>query len=73
MFLLATVREVNRSNLLVRSVANGQDIVVITNNARCFSVGDRVGIWYNGIMTRSMPPQISALRIRRLFSCGRCL
>lgn len=66
--MLAIVLEVRRGSLLVRDLATGQNVVVNTNNARRFQRGDRIGIWYNGIMTNSLPPQISATRIVRLFA-----
>ncbi len=72
MLMIATVREVQASSLLVRDRSTSQDVLVRTNNARCFSVGDRVGILFNGVMTRSIPPQITAIRIRRIFGSGCC-
>ncbi len=71
MLMIATVQEVRRNSLLVRDRATGQEVVVNTNYARCFSAGDRVSIFYNGVMTASLPPQISAIRIRRIMpGCG---
>lgn len=72
MLMIATVREVQASSLLVRDRSTSQDVLVRTNNARRFSVGDRVGILFNGVMTRSIPPQITAIRIRRIFGSGCC-
>lgn len=69
MIMIATIREVWTSRLLVRDHATGQEVMVNTDCTKCLSTGDRVGIWYNGVMTKSLPPQISAIRIRRLFSC----
>ncbi len=73
-FMLATVLAVREGSLLVRDAKTGQEVVVNTRNARDFCVGDSVGIFYNGIMTRSLPPQITAFRIQRLFPRrpGRC-
>ena len=42
--------------------------LVQTNCACRFHVGDRVCIHYNGVMTRSIPPQITAACIERI-SC----
>ncbi len=70
--MLAIVLKVSRDRLLVRDIATGQNVVVNTANARRFQRGDRIGIWYNGIMTNSLPPQISATRIVRLFTPGGC-
>lgn len=72
MIMIATVREVRDDSLLVRDRANGQDVVVHTNCTECFCVGDIVSILFNGIMTNSLPPQITATNIRRIFSRGFC-
>lgn len=72
MLMFATVLAVCRSSLLVRDHTSSQDVVVRTSQTRCFSPGDRVQIWFSGMMTRSIPPQITAIRIRRSSSCGRC-
>ena len=72
MIMTATVQEVWSSSLLVRDHATSQEVIALARNAGCFSPGDRVRIWYNGAMTNSLPPQISAIRIRRISSCG-CL
>ena len=66
MLMLATVREVRLNSLLVRDRAASQEVVVNTRNTRGFSPGDIVRIFYNGVMTQSVPPQISAIRISRL-------
>ena len=34
-----------------------------TSIAGCFAVGNQVFITYNGVMTASIPPQISAMSI----------
>ncbi len=73
MIMVATVREVRANSLLVIDRATGQNIVVNTNNARCYSRGDKIFIWHNGVMAQSFPPQISAIRIRRIFPSGGCL
>lgn len=72
MVMIAVVREVRSGNLLVRDRATGQNIVVNTNQTQCIFPGDLVGILYNGVMTNSFPPQISALRIRTILSRGTC-
>ena len=72
MMMIATVREVRNDSLLVRNRANGQDVVVHTDCTGCFCVGDIVSILFNGIMTNSLPPQITATNIRRIFSRGFC-
>lgn len=63
MTLLATVLSVQPDSLLVWDHASRQRIRVNTRHARRFRRGDLVRIWYNGIMTFSIPPQISATRI----------
>mgnify|MGYP000772718469 CR=1 FL=1 len=72
MLMIAIVRTVRPGRLLVRDLATGQNVVVNTNQARRFFPGDRVSIFYNGVMTQSIPPQISAIRIRRLSICRNC-
>lgn len=71
MLMIAVVREAREGSLLVRDSRTGQDVVVFTNRPDCFSRGDVVRIWYNGVMTRSIPPQINAIRVRKI-SSGRC-
>lgn len=62
----ATVLQCEENRLLVRDHFTGQEVLVNTPRAHCFSVGDRVRILHTGIMTMSLPPQITAIRI---FSC----
>ncbi len=62
----ATVREVRDTNLLVYDWCSKQDILVHTPKALCYCYGDRLCIQYSGVMTMSIPPQITATRIRRL-------
>ncbi len=66
MTICAVILEISDRRLLVRDSKTDQEIAV---NIRCncnFRVGDRVIIVYNGAMTRSIPPQISAIRIRKV-------
>lgn len=67
--LNACVLRVCRCNLLVCDLCTSQEVFVHTPEACCFRVGDHVSIEYSGIMTMSIPPQISATRIRRLTGC----
>ena len=62
--LCAEILEVNPDTLLVRS-RNRQEILVKTDCTCGFARHDRVHILYDGIMTRSIPPQIQAVRITR--------
>ena len=49
------------ADLLVLDASNNQEVLVHTSySARCFSAGNRIRIQYNGVMTASLPPQISA-------------
>ncbi len=63
MFMQAVVIEVQRNRLLVLDLETRQNVLVNTPIARQFRPGDFINIWYNGAMTRSIPPQITALRI----------
>ncbi|MCM1530274.1 MAG: hypothetical protein NC093_09810 [Alistipes sp.] len=65
MTMCAVILETRNRQLLVRDSKTDQEIIV---NMRCscnFRVGDRVLIFYRDIMTLSIPPQISALRITK--------
>lgn len=64
MEMIATVLQANPRNLLVRNEENGQEVIVNYNNTDRFSYGDRIRITYNGAMTFSIPPQISATSIQ---------
>lgn len=70
MTMTATVRQVRQGSLLVRDHQIRQEVVVNTRIARRFRPGDRVLIIYNGVMTKSLPPQITAQRIVRLPFCN---
>ncbi len=65
MTLCATVRSVREDSLVVFDCATAQEIVVHTSRARCFFAGERVVIRFNGVMTASIPPQITATCISR--------
>lgn len=60
MIKYATVLQVNPDSLFVVD-STGQEILVYTQNAQQFIPGDFVRIIYNGAMTMSLPPQISAI------------
>ncbi|MCL2019408.1 MAG: YobA family protein [Oscillospiraceae bacterium] len=66
MQMIATVIAVNPRSLTVRNEESGETVIVNLNNPRRFNVGNRVRITYNGIMTMSMPPQITAINIQPL-------
>lgn len=65
MTICATVRSVGADSLAVFDCATAQEIVVHTARAGCFCAGDRVIIRFNGVMTASIPPQITATCITR--------
>ena len=62
----ARVLEVNNGSLLVCDCNTSQRVLVFTTQACCFCVGDRICIEFNGVMTRSIPPQITAICICRV-------
>ena len=51
--------------MLVCDCATNQEVIVHANNAHCFPRNECVCIRYNGAMTRSIPPQITATCITR--------
>ena len=63
--MLATVvQSWNTSQVLVTDNANGQQVLVNTKyNTGNLTAGDQVRIVFNGVMTASLPPQISAQSI----------
>ena len=62
--MLATVVQAWGSQVLVTDNANGQEILVLTNNSTSNLVaGDQVRIVFNGVMTASIPPQLNAQSI----------
>lgn len=65
MNMTATVLQADRQSLLVRN-EEAEEVRVNYRNANNFSVGDRIRITFNGQMTFSIPPQITATSIERL-------
>ena len=63
--MLATVVQAwNTTQVLVTDNANGQQVLVNTEyDTRGLVPGDQVRIVFNGVMTASLPPQISAQSI----------
>lgn len=62
--MLATVVRSWGSQVLVTDSENGQEVLVNTNYSTSnLTAGDQVRIVYNGVMTASLPPQISAQSI----------
>lgn len=68
MTMTATVIQVGPQSLLVRNEENNEEVLVNFRNSNRFSVGDRIRITFNGQMTFSIPPQITATSIQRLGS-----
>lgn len=64
--LTAQVLDTRCGALLVCDCENSQKVQVNTDDACSYSAGDRLCIRYNGVMTNSLPPQISATDIRRV-------
>lgn len=62
-FMIAKVTCVACDHLLVCECNTHQEVLVRTNHARCFSRGDCICIRFNGAMTMSIPPQITAICI----------
>ena len=59
--MIATVVRAWGSQVLVTDNANGQEVLVNTNHSTSnLMTGEQVRIVYDGIMTASLPPQISA-------------
>ena len=62
--MLATVVQAWGTQVLVTDNANGQEVLVNTNHSTSnLMTGEQVRIVYDGIMTASLPPQISAQSI----------
>ena len=68
--MCAVVCQVQDSFLLVCDQSSCQQVQVNTSCASCYSAGDRICIHYNGAMTNSIPPQISADCIHKVSSCS---
>lgn len=62
--MIATVVRAWGTQVLVTDSANGQEVLVNTNNSTGnLMAGEQVRIVFNGVMTASIPPQISAQSI----------
>ena len=66
--MCAEILCVQDSSLLVCDRCTQQKVLVHTDQACCFSRGELVRIQYSGMMTMSLPPQITALCISRMCS-----
>jgi len=72
MIMNATVLEVFPNRLLVFDHATSQEVLVHTRAARRFSIGNQVRITHNGVMTLSLPPQITATSVVRVNRQNQC-
>ncbi len=62
--MLATVVQAWGNQVLVRDNSNSQEVLVNTRySTGNLAAGDQVRIQYDGVMTASIPPQISAQSI----------
>ena len=62
--MLATVVQAWGNQVLVRDNSNSQEVLVNTRYSTSnLAAGDQVRIQYDGVMTASIPPQISAQSI----------
>ncbi len=68
--MCAVVCQVQDGSLLVCDQSSCQQVQVNTSCANCYSAGDQICIHYNGAMTASIPPQISADCIHKVSSCN---
>ena len=67
--LIGRVLERCPQGLLLCDCCTGQRVMARTDQACRFCPGDLVRVAYSGAMTRSLPPQITALEITCV--CGR--
>ena len=70
MQMQAVILTVSCDSLLVFDRRNRQRVHVYFSGACRFRPGELVCIRYNGVMTRSVPPQISAASVTRLPRIG---
>lgn len=72
--MTAAILEIHCGDLLVCDKSTNQTVLVHTEDACRFRCHECVCIHYNGAMTASIPPQISATRIHRLpqHCCRKC-
>lgn len=64
--MVATILEVHCCDLLVCEKCTCQQVLVHTDDACCYRCGECICIHYSGMMTASIPPQITADCIHRL-------
>lgn len=64
--MCCTVLETHEGGLLCCDHRTNQTVFVHTGLARCFCAGDHLCVEHNGIMTMSLPPQLTASCITRI-------
>lgn len=64
MTMNAVIIRVQPGSLLVNDLSNNQEVLVHYRSPNCFSSGDNIKITYDGRMTFSIPPQITASSIQ---------
>lgn len=67
----AVILEIYDKRLLVRDEHTNQEYIVNLRRNRKLNVGDKVVIHYGEAMTLSLPPHISAVRIKKIQDDGR--
>jgi len=67
MVMTASVTHVQRGNLLVHDLNTNQEVLVHFRDSDRFLAGDTVKITFDGKMTRSIPPQITADSIQLFY------
>jgi len=67
MVMTALVTRVQRANLLVNDLSTNQEVLVHFRDSDRFLVGDTVKITFDGKMTMSIPPQITASSIQLFY------
>ena len=68
----AKIVEVSDKRLFVRDLQTNQEYVVNLRRNCDFDIGDEVVIFYGEAMTLSLPPHISAVRIRKKVNRREC-
>ena len=70
----ARILRVNCCDLLVCDLSTCQEVLVHTESACCFRPGQCVCVEYDGAMTMSIPPQVSAACVKLIpCPCGGCV
>ena len=68
--ICGNILETGCCQLLVCDHNSGEPVLVHTPNACCFSCGECVCVCHSGMMTMSIPPQVTAISVTKTSSCG---